>query len=1373
LGLAGHAYAADAVQVVGVPPNTERTEPSVPPSDATVLRLAAAGVSLPQTAPASTVELVESNGRANFASGSDQLTPEAVAKLDAYAASLRQLAIQRVLVAAHTDAQRLVRKARRRFGTNQRLSEARAARIAEYLESALQLPEGKFAIQGFGASRPIAGNDSAVGRAMNRRAELTVWAEQPPGAPAEPIAPAPAAPILTSVSSCIGDQPDQLPPLRITIDGKPLDPRDGANEADRQRCVDVALARADLQVRYDPLETAPSLNAIAIPQNAVAGQAVHFSTYTNYPRFIERAEIRLFAADQSTQQTPLAIVPVAPGGSAEWTAPPARDALLRVRSDLAKPHFVTYVLRVYDHHGHFDETRARRLDLLAYAPVTSRPAEVIARELEQAAYGENTLILRNIPVNGGAVTVSGSHVPPGNRVFVQGLPIPVDADRHFVARQILPRGPQQVTVKILNDHNEGLEFTRNLSIAVDDTFFVALADFTAGKHSNSGPIELVSGDPGLARHEFVDGHLAFYYKGLVKGDWLLTAAADSQDQPLRNLFSNFASKDSTDLLRRIDPNRYYPVYGDDSTTVQDAPTAGKFYVRLEKGDSSILWGDFQTHLTGTDFLQYSRTLYGLSLRYRSAESTSSGEKQRSVDAFWAEPGTLASRQEFRGTGGSVYYLQNQDVSVGSEQLWVQVRDRDSGIVIASTQLVPAQDYDVNYMQGRILLHSPLATTANSATIVHSGGLDGDPLYLVVTYEYVPDFSSPDSLALGGHASQWFGDHWLLGISDFHQGDPGEQQDLRGIDGTWRYMPGTYIKSEYAHSEGVGSPTLTSITGGLSFDSLATNGAPANAERIEAAVDLAEVTDTLKGKANIYYQDRGANFSGPGQLTPGVAVRQDGAAVNLPVNATTQVVGKFDSIDSTLQTVRSGEIGVDHKLDEHWRIEVGARVDDRETEVANASPILSQNGDRTDVAVTVGYQSTPTKPAVGATPPAKGANPTGQPGWDLYGFVQDTVERTDTRPENDRAGLGGSYQVSKDLRLGAEASDGSLGFGAKLSSDYHVDDHSNVYLNYTLAADQPDALYVGRAGSLTTGTRYRYDDTTSVYAEERAQTGTGPDGLTQAYGVDFAPSKHWTYGLKFENGTISDPLAGDLSVRAIAASFGYTREKIKYSGALEWRQDDSSLTGASRTELTRNSLTYQVDPDWRLLGTLNWSQTDGAANTTLNASYHEIVFGAAWRPVQNDRWNSLLKLTLLEDEPSAAQIASPGNVVDYAQQSRVFDIDTNYQTTSWLSVGVKYAIRTGELKPTATPGGWYASQAQLWVLRGDMLFPHQWDAMLELRRLSVLETDDCRAGVLAGIYRHLGDHLKIGVGYNFTDYSDNLTDVGYRSRGFFLNTIGKF
>jgi outer membrane protein OmpA-like peptidoglycan-associated protein len=1407
---------ADSLPMADAPPNTERNVPASPPSDAVIERLMQARASLPESPPSSRIELFDTVHHAFFASGSAELTPAAIAELDAFVASLKAAAVHRVLVTAHTDAQRLVRDAKRRFATNQRLSEARAATVVQYLQAAWTLPEDAFAIQGYGARQPAADNDTDAGRARNRRAEVSVWVDETMAAKESEIA-APAPPILAAASGCIGAAADQLAPVRITVDGVPLDAREGTHEADRQRCVDVALARAEIQVRYDPLEQQPFLNVIAVPQVGVAGRPVRFTSYTNYPHYIDHAEMRLFAPEQSVQQTPLQILPIIAGHSAEWVPPAWRRPLLQLTTALQQPHYVTYVLRVYDRSGHFDETRPRRLDLTDTAPVKTGDEAALARDIERAAYGENTLVLHNIASPGGAVTVSGSHVPAGDTVLVQGIPVPVDDERNFVARQILPGGPQQVSVKIQNDRGEGLEFTRNLTVATDDSFFVGLADFTAGARSSSGPIDLVSGDtPEQTRRDFVNGQLAFYYKGLVKGQWLLTAAADTQDQPVRDLFSNFARKDPQDLLRRIDPNRYYPVYGDDSTTVQDAPTSGKFYVRLEKGDSSVLWGDFQTHLSGTDFIQYSRTLYGLNLRYRSPETTTLGEKTRAVDAFWADPGTLESRQEFRGTGGSLYYLQNQDISVGSEQVWMQVRDRDSGLVLSVTPLVPAQDYDINYLQGRILLHNPLPATANSATVVHSGGLDGDPVYLVVTYEYVPDFSSPSTLALGGHASEWFGDHFQLGLSGYHQGDPGQEQDLRGVDSTLRYKPGTYIKTEYAHSDGTGSTTLTSITGGLSFNSLSTTGGGANAERVEAAVDLAEVTDSMKGRANVYYQDRDANFSGPGQLTPGVGVRQDGGAVNLPINASTQVAGKFDSIDSTVQTVRSGEIGVEHKLDEHWRVAVGARIDDRENAVPNASPILSQNGSRTDVALTVGYQ-----PSAGAVAPVKGASAgpaagpaasagggsatvpgattvmgaepaagaatvpgaaaaagagaasAKRPDWDVYGFVQDTAEHTETRPENDRAGMGGSYQMTDALRLGAEASGGSLGLGAKASTDYRIDERSNVHVNYTLAADQPDALNVGRAGAMTAGTRYRYDDATSVYGEERLLTGTGSDSLTRAYGVDFSPNKQWTYGLKFEHGTISDPIAGDLALSAVTATLEYVRDKIKYSGALEWREDNSSLTGASRTELTRNSLTYQISPDWRAFGKLNWSQTDGAADSTLLAAYHEVVVGAAWRPVRNDRWNTLFKFTILEDQPSTAQVNSPGNTIDYAQRSQVIDIDSTFQATRWFSLGAKYAIRTGELKPTLTAGDWFSSQAQLWVVRGDFLLPRKWDGMLEMRRLKIRETDDERTGCLVGLYRHLGDHVKIGAGYNFTNYSDNLTDLSYRSHGFFINTIGKF
>jgi hypothetical protein len=43
--------------------------------------------------------------------------------------------------------------------------------------------------------------------------------------------------------------------------------------------------------------------------------------------------------------------------------------------------------------------------------------------------------------------------------------------------------------------------------------------------------------------------------------------------------------------------------------------------------------------------------------------------------------------------------------------------------------------------------------------------------------------------------------------------------------------------------------------------------------------------------------------------------------------------------------------------------------------------------------------------------------------------------------------------------------------------------------------------------------------------------------------------------------------------------------------------------------------------------------------------------------------------------------------------------------------------------------------------------------------------------LFSISRYLGDHLKVGVGYNFTNFSEDLTDLSYDHHGFFLNFTG--
>jgi hypothetical protein len=292
----------------------------------------------------------------------------------------------------------------------------------------------------------------------------------------------------------------------------------------------------------------------------------------------------------------------------------------------------------------------------------------------------------------------------------------------------------------------------------------------------------------------------------------------------------------------------------------------------------------------------------------------------------------------------------------------------------------------------------------------------------------------------------------------------------------------------------------------------------------------------------------------------------------------------------------------------------------------------------------------------------------------------------------------------------------------------------------------------------------------LFGETRATNGAGPESLTQAFGVDLSPNDRWTIGVKSEYGTIADPLAGDLRRRALGFSTGYKYQGLKYSGNLEWRNDNGNLVGDRTTWLTRNTFGYQLSEAWRLLGKLNLSKSSNTQGAFLDGDYHEFVLGGAYRPIDNDRWNTLIKYTHFYNLPSPGQITAAGSTPDYAQRSQVFAIDTIYDLKPWLSVGAKYGLRIGELQSTSTGGPWFSSRADLVVLRADLHFIKEWDALVELRNLRATEAADARAGALLAIYRHLGEGVKAGVGYNFTDYSDDLTDLSYRSRGWFVNLL---
>ncbi len=1289
--------------------------------------------------------VLDSTSAPRFRYGGSELTPELEEELGQLAATLVGKENLRLQITGHTDSHQLAAATARIYGDNFGLGRERARNTAAFLARELSLPAERIEIRTAGPFEPVASNDSDEGRAKNRRVEIFIsydeqvtTVEEVPVSTIKPQQVSPDPQLLQSCAQVLETYTAAVPsPYRISVDGVPLADEEGTIDPDIQRCTDLMLARADIQVRFDGLESTPWLNLSVDRDSAVRGQPVTFTAYSNYEYWIKQREVRIFAAGQSLQSEPLLILPMDDRGQVQW-AP-----------EQSIPDRVEYLLRVYDAHGAFDETYSSAL-LVDNQPFADKDNRQEKRE-QLIGYGENRIRLHNIPVRGGAITVNGSNIPPSSSVTVLGRPVPVAANGRFAVRQILPPGHHEVDVQVVNELGQ-LDFNRRLYLPENEWFYIGIADLVVGRNKTSGPAELVTTDTQHFDDKiYIDGRLAFYLKGKIKGEWLLTAAADTREQPIKHIFSNFDEKDPRYLLRRLDPDQYYPVYGDDSTAVDDAPTSGKFYVKLQRGDSHIMWGNFQTRWTGTDFARFNRGMYGANLYLLSDDATSFGERRTSVDLFAGDPGTLGGRDEFRGTGGSLFYLRRMDVTRGSERVWVEVRDRDSGLVLQAIPLVSGQDYDLNPIQGRLLLTSPLSSMAADSQLVRSGSLSGHPQYLVVTYEYTPNLREVDNLTLGGRAQHWFGDHLHIGASGYRQEEDASKQRLGEVDATFRYSPGTYVRTEVAQSKGAGSGSTSSVTGGFEFEPQGASGERAYAQRVEGAVDLSDISQ-VQGDLRAYWQRREAGFSAPGQLT-NEEIEQFGGRVKTRLTNDLELETRADVKASDSQDTIAAEVRANYQINSEWDLSVGLRHDDLDTNVTGSSPTWSQHGRRTDLAGQLGY-----KPKDG--------------NWSVYGFGQGTVKRTGDRRNNNRAGLGGRYRMLAPLTLSGEVSGGSGGFGSQVGADWRVNERSQLYLNYVLDTDRTDSRYRGRQGQLTAGGRQRYSEALTVFAEERYLHGSGPSGLIHAFGLDLAASDRWNFGFKGESGRLSDPLGEDLKRTAMSLSAGYVYDRVRYAGNLEWRHEDGSTSGKRITWLLRNSIGYQTTPAWRFLGKLNLAFSDSRQGDFFDAEFVEAVAGYAYRPVDNDRLNALFKYTFFYDLPSAGAVTASNQLPDYAQKSHILSVDGMYDLLPWLSVGGKYGYRYGALRDSRVGGTWFSSNAHLGIIRTDLHFVHQWDAVIEGRMLRVSNENSVRQGMLLALYRHVNRHVKLGAGYNFTDFSDDLTVVDYRSRGWFINLIGK-
>jgi hypothetical protein len=274
--------------------------------------------------------------------------------------------------------------------------------------------------------------------------------------------------------------------------------------------------------------------------------------------------------------------------------------------------------------------------------------------------------------------------------------------------------------------------------------------------------------------------------------------------------------------------------------------------------------------------------------------------------------------------------------------------------------------------------------------------------------------------------------------------------------------------------------------------------------------------------------------------------------------------------------------------------------------------------------------------------------------------------------------------------------------------------------------------------------------------------------TNVVGLNTRLSDRLTTGVAIErtrlDGSSGNP---DTLRQAGSASLAFAHAWVKIFSKFEIRQEEG--TGLDRDQwLSSNAVELKLSRDLTFLGRYNYGVTTDNLTATDDTVFREQSVGVAFRPVAVDWLNFLVRYTDVRNLPPDSQVALPEE-----KRDRVLSLQTVVDLHRRVSLTEKYAIRDRAIDQTALAD--LKSQLRLWINRVDYHLSDTWDAALEYRTLSMEEAgDNLSDGFLFEVNRLFWGHLRLGVGYNFTDFTDNEFSANdYSAKGFFFRLQGKY
>ena len=859
---------------------------------------------------------------------------------------------------------------------------------------------------------------------------------------------------------------------------------------------------------------------------------------------------------------------------------------------------------------------------------------------------------------------------------------------------------------------------------------VGITDLTLRINNYPGNIEPLEGNEDFKSKAYVEGRLAFYLMGKIQGKYLLTAMLDTGNGPLKDIFTSLTEKDSSTIFDQIDPDQYYPIYGDNSTIVNQIDTQGKLYVKLEWDDSEVLWGNYRTNLNSTELATYNRSLYGVYTKIQ--EKTDIAEQI--FRGFWSETDYLHAHDEMLATGGILYYLKNGDLVIGSEKIKVEIRDAVSGKIKESIELVGELDYELDWLQGRLLLKNNIPALVDSDELISDGPVNGDKVYIVADYEYIPRSNSGEQ-AIYGLRYDLLPNNQKINIGNSLIRQAGSNSDaylLFGIDTELNIYDNTVINAEWVTSKNIIIGKNFSDDGGISYTPILEDETEksGNAYKIKLSSNLEKYGMLLSTQYN--HWDQGFTSQ-----TKSVVNDQDEFEITLSGAGLEDYFYKSRYIYQQEKSADTTSI-IDLKVNRIYNSKLNLAGELRRKEVE------ANNGDYNHEilgALGFDYLFDDTKT--------------------FYGSGQFTLNKSEDMALNNRITLGAEVDLTEKLRTGIEGSLGNKGNSLKLGGDYNYN-YGQLYSNISYNTDNSS----GNTLSTIVGNRGRLNDKATLYTERKSDAGDKEASTSNVFGVNYDFTDKMSASLDYTRSNVEKSDDANFKRDILTPAVVYRDENIAYKGKVEYRVD------SGKKELQQYILVSNLDwyysEELSMLFKINHSMSKDDADVQA-ARFTEVTIGTAYRPITNDQLNLIGKYTYLDDFAPAGQ----EGVAAYSENSHIFSAEGIYDISQKWQLAEKVAYKRTGVMLDNKPENTAYSDTYLWINRLNYHTIYNMDIYGEYRLLNNIQANDKKWGFLFGTYKHINNNTKFGIGYNFTDFSDDLTKLDYNAKGWFMNLVNKW